>query len=759
MVSASRAAICLSLWLAAAGAAAAVDPVAVDELLRNARVWQQLGRDDKLRLVLEKLLAIDAGQPQALLGLGGLALREGKTAEAQRLLAQLQRSPAHDAPAAAAELQDLIRLYSRELPRLQQLRLLRRGGNTERAAALARELFPGGRAPGALATEFAGLLSGAEVRRTAAARGSGGRSAAVRAPATVANAAPAGAPSPDDPAAQARAVSRLAALLQQSGRIEEALELAARAELPEAVDVGAVRDAATAEVARGRPGSAARLLESALALRPADPWLRHDLARIYAGMGQMAPAREVLAEGLAATAPGSDQAAEMRYAAALAYASWGQDDEALATLALVQEAHRSEGQLALATRLREGQVRRVAEAQAQQAEAARRRIQRQAWRQPTEEVALLPFYRRATDGLSTLRGVEVPIVVTRPVGDPDSDADNTRRAQRWLHVDAVRLDAGALPAAFDVAEAFGQVRASGQPLPADLRQRARGLNLGVGYGDEERRWDVGITGAGFEVPNLVGGWRRPFTLAGQDLSIELSRRALTGGLLPYAGTRDPVSGRRWGGVTQSGATLRWSDDDAVGWSRSASLRASLLAGRNVARNDTVQLRLATDRDTIDTPALRLNLGATLSLWHYRRNLGFHSFGQGGYYSPQRYVSLAVPVQAQGRSGPWSYKVRASLGLSSTFEADTPYYPTDAALQAAAGNPVHAGGGSGGGTSRSLRADIERRLAPHWSAGASFSADRSAYYAPTQWLFYLRHHGAEQTGEVPLPRPVLPYSQF
>jgi len=179
----------------------------------------------------------------------------------------------------------------------------------------------------------------------------------------------------------------------------------------------------------------------------------------------------------------------------------------------------------------------------------------------------------------------------------------------------------------------------------------------------------------------------------------------------------------------------------------------------VASNDTLQLRLATDRDIADTASVRLNLGATVSLWRYRRNLGFHSFGQGGYYSPQRYVSLAAPVQAQGRSGPWSYEVRASLGLSKTFEADTAYYPTDAALQRAAGNPVHAGGGSGGGISRSLRADVERRLTPHWSAGASFSADRSAYYAPTQWLFYLRHHGVVQDGAVPLPRPLKPYSQF
>ena len=103
-------------------------------------------------------------------------------------------------------------------------------------------------------------------------------------------------------------------------------------------------------------------------------------------------------------------------------------------------------------------------------------------------------------------------------------------------------------------------------------------------------------------------------------------------------------------------------------------------------------------------------------------------------------------------------MRASVGRSWTYEADAPYYPTDAALQAATAQPVHTGGRSGG-TSTSLRAELERRFDPHWSAGASVFADRSAYYAPTQWLFYLRRSLSPQRGEVPLPRPVQPYSQF
>lgn len=600
------------LWPSSARAAGA-DPVAIEELLRNARLWQQLGRSDNVRLVLEKILAVDGGQAQALLLLGELELREGRTAEAQRLLERLQRGG--DA-GAVTELQQLLRLYTTDLPRLQQLRLLRRGGNQTGAAALARELFPDGRAPGALAAEFAGLV-GSGSRRAA----SPGRAPRVAAAPKV----PAASPASSDPSGQRywpllreaealrdagqaqaaskrvaealrlvpaepeglllraeletqlgrpaaaealyralldgaadaalreRAARRLFALLQGAGRHDEALAEAARTQTAQALDTGALRVAADAELAVERPSAALRLLEAALALRPRDPWLRHDLARLYARLGQNGLARSVLAEGLAATPDDAEQV----YAAALAYAAMDLDGEALAALDSVREAARTEGQRSLAQRLRDAQAaataRRSAEAAAALAVADRRRAESLAWRQPTDEVALFPYARRAADGRSSLRGLELPIVLTRPVGAETVEADSAEatptspRGHRWLHIDPVRIDAGALPADFAQASEFGTVLAGGQPLSAPLPQRARGLNLGVGYTGEQRRWDFGIVGAGFERPNLVGGWRQDLGGRGLDASVELSRRVLTGGLLPYAGTRDPISGRRWGG--------------------------------------------------------------------------------------------------------------------------------------------------------------------------------------------------------------------
>lgn len=853
--------------LTGAPALANVDPTAVNELLRNAALWLAQGRDDKLRVVLEKLLAIDQRQPQALLLLGELELREGRPAQAQRLLDQLQSgSTAQAGPAgtaatqtaaqSAAELQTLLRVYTRDLPRLQQLRLLLRGGNQARAKELARALFPEGRAPGALGREFASLLGGraqatsvkAPVMPTVVPSGMPSGKAPVTAAATAArapgranqatpkrttsppdHAALAQAPAPVEPdrywpmlreaqalleggrlheaserAANAallqptelegvllradlatrlgrtadaeaayrsllgeptsarRARPRLIELLMRGGRVDEALAEAQRPDAAAALDTGALRRAAGAQVEAGQPGLALRWLQAGVALRPLDPWLRHDLARLHRTRGEVAQGRQLVLDGVA-LAPGDP---EMRYAAALVLAALGQDEEALATLAggpATSETPRSEGQRALAERLLSARTQRAAEAAAQQAAAwaeTRRALEAaEARRQPTEQVALFTYSRRADDGKSSLRGQELPLLLERPLQLPFFGGGRSgETGTGWLHLDPVRLDAGAVPADLGAASDFGQVLASGAAPATPLPQRASGLNIGAGWRGQTQRWDVGVIGAGFAQPNLVGGWRQTLDLAGLDAAVEVSRRVLTGSLLAYAGTRDPVSGRTWGGVTLNAASLRLGRY-GEGWGLSASLLGGLLKGHNVAENSTLQLRLAADRDWYDSTALRVNAGLSLSQWHYRRNLGFYSFGQGGYYSPQRYTSLGLPLQLQGRQGDWSYWLRAVVSRSWTYEADTPFYPRDGALQAAAGSPLHNGGGRGGGTSHSLRAEIEHRLTAHWSAGVTYNADRSAYYAPTQWLFYLRHSAKPQTGAVPLPQPVQPYAQF
>jgi tetratricopeptide (TPR) repeat protein len=387
-----------------------------------------------------------------------------------------------------------------------------------------------------------------------------------------------------------------------------------------------------------------------------------------------------------------------------------------------------------------------------QEEARRQLASIEARRQPHVDTAWMVFVRHADDGISTLRGNEIPLLGVWP-----QDYDGHWFAQ----VDAVRLDAGTLPASLAGAAQFGKVLALAPPsgLAAPVDESATGLSAAGGWRSDNRRWDLGIVGAGFKVPNIVGGWRENREWGDTDVSAELTRRVQTGSLLSYAGAADPVTGAVWGGVTDTALGVRASRDYANRWSASMSAELGLLTGRNVPSNVDLKWRGALGREWVHRPDFRLSAGAALSLWHYGTNESFYTFGQGGYYSPQRYVSIGVPIEIEGRHGLLSYDVRATPSRSWTYEQNTPYYPGSGSLQALAGDPIHVAG-AGGGLAGSLRAVLEYRATAHWAVGGWLDIDRSAYYAPTRAMLYFRYWFTPQQGPVDYPPyPVVPISLY
>jgi len=380
-------------------------------------------------------------------------------------------------------------------------------------------------------------------------------------------------------------------------------------------------------------------------------------------------------------------------------------------------------------------------------------------RQPRIEIGLDLLSKSSSDGTSTFRGREIPLVAWIPVGY-DGHA--------FVHADKVNLDAGSLPADFYEASLFGTVDLRQTNLAAPVQQRASGTNVGIGYQGEQWRYDVGMIGMGFPVSNVVGGVQRKWSIDGVDYSIGFARRPQVSSLLSYAGAVDPVSGRKWGGVTDNAVTASVStkiEDNYL----FATASYGLLRGENTKDNDRLSLRTGIDRDVYRSKDLIVNTGLTLSYLQYDNNQSFYTFGHGGYYSPQGSTSLSLPLQVNGRAEKLSYMVRASVSYSQTKEDDAPLYPNDPALQTQAessalfpayyDNAFHPGG-NGGGFGYSFRAVSEYRVTPHWTVGGRVDIDRSAYYTPSSLLVYLRYHFKSQLGEITLwPGTVTPYSRY
>ena len=366
--------------------------------------------------------------------------------------------------------------------------------------------------------------------------------------------------------------------------------------------------------------------------------------------------------------------------------------------------------------------------------------------------------KSGTPGISSLKAIELPFEVRIPAG---------YIGQAFFHVDPVSVTAGNLQLddLYNLRQ-YGKIQALAPGgIPGASTQSAQGTALAVGYESGDMRADIGTTPLGFPVSDVVGGLKMYRSMAPYSYSLDIARRPLTSSLLSYAGARDPVTGEVWGGVRSTGATFH-SDYDRGRFSAFADLGYYLLTGENVATNREFALRTGLDWEFIQEADTRLSLGLALTNWRYRENLRYYSFGHGGYFSPQSYYSLAVPLRWTGRAGRWSYLLRASVSASVSYEKDMPYYPTDPALQAqaelqaqTAGNAVYTGG-NGHGSGYSVGGALEYQMAPHLFAGGRFGIDRSAYYTPNFAGLYLRYVFDAQSGSVPFPPdPVKPYSRF
>jgi cellulose synthase operon protein C len=235
----------------------------------------------------------------------------------------------------------------------------------------------------------------------------------------------------------------------------------------------------------------------------------------------------------------------------------------------------------------------------------------------------------------------------------------------------------------------------------------------------------GNTPQGFAVHNVIAGIRyRP---ADQWFSVEAVRNSVKDSLLSYAGSDDPGTGLRWGGVVANTGTLRLDSAPppsnsvyrAVGAYASGSY--SFLQGLNVPDNWGVSGNAGLYWQVVSG----LTVGGNANAMHYGKNLKYFSFGQGGYFSPQQYYLASIPISWYARHPRFEYKVRFSGGIQYLHEDATPYYPVLPGL-ATVKQGTYAADSS---TVPNYDADIRMgyRVAPHVYFGIFATANNASNY--------------------------------
>jgi cellulose synthase operon protein C len=335
-----------------------------------------------------------------------------------------------------------------------------------------------------------------------------------------------------------------------------------------------------------------------------------------------------------------------------------------------------------------------------------------------------------------------------------------------VRADVVTIDAGRWSTGPELVPLLGTIQAAGTGVPLRYTsEQQAGVSPGVGYQSDSLAADLGTTPLGFLLPNVVGGIEWKPTWRSVDLTLGLARRAVTSSELSYAGLRDPVTGTSWGGLVQSGPYAGFGIY-REGYDVSASVRFEELTGTRVPDNQLAAARFNSSWKFLALPDLRADAGVTLNYWNYQRNLSNYTFGSGGYYSPQSYVSLSTPIELTGERAGWSYRLRTAVSYTVSQLSGIAFYPDDAALESQAeraplppgySSPYFAGYHSSG-FGFSAYAAAEREVGDALVVGFLFDIDRTDYYHPTSIGIYLRHaFGGSTTRSASPPRPIGPYN--
>lgn len=347
--------------------------------------------------------------------------------------------------------------------------------------------------------------------------------------------------------------------------------------------------------------------------------------------------------------------------------------------------------------------------------------------------------RSGTAGLDRLNEVAMPIEAS--VAAPGIGGRLTGT------VTPVSVTSGSLPADLVSLQSFGAnpIAYPGGMLPPSS-DTAGGVALNLAYQRDWFRADVGSTPLGFRFNNVVGGVEvSPGLGGGWRVRVAGERRAVTDSLLSWAGQRDALTGQAWGGVVRTGGRAQ------VEYARgNGSLYAgggyAVFDGTGVADNSRVEAGAGGSYAVVRRPDESLNVGLDLVYFAYDKNLRFFTLGQGGYFSPQSYTALNIPVDWRARSGDWSWRLGGSIGYAVWSEDQSPVFPNDSGLQAqlaaqGASNPllvVTNPSQSQSGVIGSLRADLEYALTHDLALGAMLRYDRAADWNEARAGVFVRY---------------------
>lgn len=277
-------------------------------------------------------------------------------------------------------------------------------------------------------------------------------------------------------------------------------------------------------------------------------------------------------------------------------------------------------------------------------------------------------------------------------------------------------------------------------------KNANGVELSMALSGENYRADIGTTPLGQDLKTIVGGVKWSPKLTNYlSLILTAERRAVKDSLLSYVGLEDKYSGKSWGRVTKNGGSVQLSYDDGDAGFYAGGGGYSYL-GENVASNTSAQAGAGVYVRPYHDQFRQVQTGLSLSWMNFSKDLSYFTFGQGGYFSPQNYISIALPIEYSQSINNWKVKLGGSLGYQSYTQDGSDYFPTNKAWQEGleslesigAAKESRYGGTSQNGMGYTMRAGLDYNLNKDITIGGEVGYDTFGNYNESTAGVYFRY---------------------
>ncbi|MDP5255365.1 MULTISPECIES: cellulose synthase subunit BcsC-related outer membrane protein [unclassified Vibrio] len=239
------------------------------------------------------------------------------------------------------------------------------------------------------------------------------------------------------------------------------------------------------------------------------------------------------------------------------------------------------------------------------------------------------------------------------------------------------------------------------------------------------RWFAMLSGVWFDDP-----W---------SYAASLYRDPIEETILSTTGVND--EGERWGSVSANGARALFNYQWDPTWSSNAQLDWAWIEGTDVGSNQKFSISTGLNKDIasqLSYPFDYLRLGPYLSWMHYQENQNDYSLGNGGYFSPQQFISAGGQLQwLSEENRTWQWAGRIALGYNQVDNGDVISDRYGASTSVSQSNDS--------GLGAALRLEGQWLLDSRWELAGLLEYQASASYDQALLGIELRWNQAERTG--------------